>query len=209
MTSDIDRDSPSPYPPSTPDFDSDDEGALPSSLASYGLRASIAALTDRRLRDIVLRLADSNIQFRRALQREVAFLEELDTPPTTPTTPMHSHRRPKTKRASRSRKSRSSSRKAVAPKATPGTGNSILTEFPLPPDGNTSGNCVYHPGMLGYQSYRAQMCLIWPSLPPQVDWRTRFTSLSQEPRTAPRSRSCRRSQCGVAAMKMNGVQGAF
>lgn len=141
----FERDSPSPYPPSTPSIDSsDDEEEQPMYLARFGLRASVAALPDHQLRGIVLRLLDTSYSFRRALQKEIAFAdhEEPDTPPTTPTAT--THRRGKARRATRSRKSR---------KHAEGTQRSLtLPHQPLRPESpapqlDSGADHVYHPGM--------------------------------------------------------------
>ncbi|KAF5342608.1 hypothetical protein D9611_001403 [Ephemerocybe angulata] len=151
--SDIERDSPSPYPPSTPSNDSDDENEHPMYLASFGLRAAVYALPEQRLRELVLRLSDTNHSFRRALQKEVAFVEEPDTPPTTPTraTP----RRGKAKKGSKARKTRGNEGKQdhVQP-----TGKhqplALKAESPPPPmEIDNHNECVYHPGHLEDEVY--------------------------------------------------------
>jgi hypothetical protein len=84
-------DSASPYPPTT---DSDSDCA--SEHSNLGLRTSIAAVPEAKLRAILLKLADSNPRFHRAIIKEVAAaLPFNDSPPTTPT--MAKHRRPRRK----------------------------------------------------------------------------------------------------------------
>ncbi|EDR08358.1 uncharacterized protein LACBIDRAFT_296896 [Laccaria bicolor S238N-H82] len=84
-------DSASPYPPTT---DSDSDCA--SEPSNLGLRTSIAAVPEAKLRAILLKLADSNPRFHRAIIKEVAaVLPFNDSPPTTPT--MARHRRPRRK----------------------------------------------------------------------------------------------------------------
>jgi hypothetical protein len=134
--SDVEHDSsPSPYPPSTPSFDSDSEDERPS-LVSGSLSATLAALPEHRLRDIVMRLAGSDSSFRRALKREVSRAEEPETPPTTPT--RMSHRR-QPKKAKKTRKSRGSEGKG-APMSPPS-----VADTPTPEEGHDQ--LVYHPGM--------------------------------------------------------------
>jgi hypothetical protein len=77
-------DSPSPYPPSSPSIDSQDD-ERPDHL-STGVRASIAAIPESKLRSIVVKLADSNPRFQRAIMRELEYAQPFrDSPPTTPT----------------------------------------------------------------------------------------------------------------------------
>ncbi|TEB18584.1 hypothetical protein FA13DRAFT_1745588 [Coprinellus micaceus] len=77
--SDVEHDSsPSPYPPSTPSFDSDSEDERPN-LVSGSLSATLAALPEHRLRDIVMRLAGSDSSFRRALKREPPSVADTPT----------------------------------------------------------------------------------------------------------------------------------
>ncbi|RXW25553.1 hypothetical protein EST38_g372 [Candolleomyces aberdarensis] len=149
----LERDSPSPYPPSTPSLDSDsDEDSTTGAphLANAVLRSSIAGLPEYRLRDIVLRLADKNPMFRRAIQREVAFLcdQELDTPPATPTAPRHSR---KSKRTSRSSKSSRARRTKAS------SSHGIRAEDPPPPtlslNTTQTNDCVCHPGHLEDEVY--------------------------------------------------------
>lgn len=151
---DYERDSPSPYPPSTPSLDSDsDEEPTTSTphLANIALRSSIAALPEYRLQDIVLRLADKNPAFRRAIQKEVAFLrdQDLDTPPATPTTPLHSRKskRAGTGRPSKSRATRRTTKASLASNQGTRSEDASMT---VPPTvlNTTQGldDCVYHPG---------------------------------------------------------------
>ncbi|KAJ2918470.1 hypothetical protein MD484_g1949, partial [Candolleomyces efflorescens] len=150
----FERDSPSPYPPSTPSLDSDsDEDLSATHFSNAILRSSIAALPEYRLRDIVLRLAAKNPMFRRALQKEAAFLnpsdQELETPPTTPTAPRHSRKSKRTGRASKSstrdRRTKASSNHGSRPEdATPPTLSLNTTQ---------ATDCVYHPGHLEDEVY--------------------------------------------------------
>ncbi|CAA7266804.1 unnamed protein product [Cyclocybe aegerita] len=88
----MDYSSPSPYPPSSPSVTSDDEDMEPLSKAS--LRSSIMALSETKLRAILLKLADSNPRFQRAITKEVAYAQPLlDSPPTTPTNATHHRKR--------------------------------------------------------------------------------------------------------------------
>jgi len=77
-------DSPSPYPPSSPSSDSEDD-ERPDHL-SVGVRASIAAIPESKLRSIMMKLADSNPRFQRAIMKELTYVQSfVDSPPTTPT----------------------------------------------------------------------------------------------------------------------------
>lgn len=140
--SDIERDSsPSPYPPSTPSFDSDSDDECPIRHMSTGqLRAALKALPERRLRDIILRLADSDSGFRSAIQKEVSRVDGPDTPPATPT--RGSHRRPRSKKGGKTRKSRSGEGKQAAPIPLP----SVAAVSPVPETKEENDNLVYHPG---------------------------------------------------------------
>lgn len=77
-------DSPSPYPPSSPSTDSETD-ERPAHL-STSVRASIAAIPESKLRSIMVKLADSNPRFQRAIMRELTYAQPFgDSPPTTPT----------------------------------------------------------------------------------------------------------------------------
>ena len=73
----------SPYPPSSPsssDFEYDRE----SSYTTSSLRSSIAILPEATLRNLMLKLANRDTRFQRAITKE---LSRIDPSPTTPTTP--------------------------------------------------------------------------------------------------------------------------
>ncbi|KAF5327809.1 hypothetical protein D9619_004719 [Psilocybe cf. subviscida] len=81
-----------PYPPSsvfdTPS-DSDDSDDSDAPLPPSGLRTSVAALPESKLRRIMVKLAASNPRFHRAIMKELACAREftgdaVDTPPETP-----------------------------------------------------------------------------------------------------------------------------
>lgn len=77
-------DSPSPYPPSSPSTDSDsDDDEKHNHL---GVRASIAAIPETVLRSIMVKLANSNPRFQRAILKELTSAQPfVDSSPTTPT----------------------------------------------------------------------------------------------------------------------------
>ena len=85
----------SPYPSSSPSTDSEVEYSSP------GMRASIAAVPDSTLRAIMIKLAESNPQFHRAIMRELAQASG-ESPLTTPTTPKV--RKPERRRSKRHHK---------------------------------------------------------------------------------------------------------
>ncbi|KAJ3542368.1 hypothetical protein NMY22_g3532 [Coprinellus aureogranulatus] len=148
--SDIERDSsPSPYPPSTPSFDSDSDDDRPSLRMSSGLlRATLNALPERRLREIVLRLADSDSGFRQALQKEVTRVDEPETPPATPT--HASQRRPRSKKGRKTRQSRSSEgKRPTAPMRSP----PVVAASPAPSTNEEHDHLLYHPGHLEDEVY--------------------------------------------------------
>jgi hypothetical protein len=79
-------DSPSPYPPSSSTDSSTDDDEKPHYL-SGGIRASIATIPESKLRSIMVKLADTNPRFQRAIMKELTYAQPLgDSPPTTPTT---------------------------------------------------------------------------------------------------------------------------
>ena len=70
----------SPYQRSSPSTDSEVE--------YFGLRASIAAVSDSTLRTIMIKLAESSPHFHRAIMKELGCAQVIgESPPTTPTTP--------------------------------------------------------------------------------------------------------------------------
>ncbi|KAF8969100.1 hypothetical protein BDZ97DRAFT_1915466 [Flammula alnicola] len=94
-----DFDSPSPYPPSSPSTDSSDVESVAHSL-NTGLRSSIAALPESKLRSIIVKLADSNPRFQHAIMKELAYTHAIgDSPPTTPT--MSKQRKPRRRKTRR------------------------------------------------------------------------------------------------------------
>jgi len=103
------RESASPYPPSSPSVeDSDFEDALWSqSPTTNSLRAFIARIPESQLRSIIVKLADNNSHFERAITKELAdgpalpSSDVLNTSPSTPT-----GRKPRTFRRSKTRRSR-------------------------------------------------------------------------------------------------------
>ncbi|KAJ3514662.1 hypothetical protein NLJ89_g2250 [Agrocybe chaxingu] len=129
------RHSPSPYPPSSPSVTSDDEDIEPLS----GLRSSIAALSETKLRAILLKLADSNPRFQRAITKEVAYAQPLvDSPPTTPTNAKHH------------RKRRSKTRNHCKNLSGASTPSRKLTLAPAHLD---EAEFAYHPGHLEEEAY--------------------------------------------------------
>ncbi|KDR78785.1 hypothetical protein GALMADRAFT_1268985 [Galerina marginata CBS 339.88] len=140
-TFEYDYDPISPYPPSSPSADSDMEDCH--FLASNAtLRTSIASIPESRLRSIVIKLADSNPRFHRAIVKELAFAS-TDSPPTTPTNP-----KPYKSRRNRTRRNRNCK------------GLSVSTQVPYLYKRKVASSqslaqteCIYHPGHLDEEVY--------------------------------------------------------
>jgi len=127
----VNGDSSSPYPPSSPSIaDSDDDA---STTSTAGLRTSIATLSEAKLRAILIKLADSNPRFQRAIAKEVAYAQTFDeSSPTTPTN--HKMRKSHRPRPRPSRKDTSAAPCSRKRKVIP-THVACEAEY------------VYHPGM--------------------------------------------------------------
>ncbi|KAF8150911.1 hypothetical protein B0H34DRAFT_801820 [Crassisporium funariophilum] len=138
-----DYDSPSPYPPSSPSADSDGEYSPPPS--NMGLRTSIATVPESRLRAIMVKLADSNPRFQRAIMKELAYAQPFgDSPPTTPT----ATRQRKSRRSKTRRNCKNLSVSTVTPVPMFQRKRSVVALQPLYQD-----DCVYHPGQLEEEVY--------------------------------------------------------
>ncbi|PPQ88474.1 hypothetical protein CVT25_011920 [Psilocybe cyanescens] len=86
-----DFDSPSPYPPSSPSLGDSDDDLLLAQSSRATFRSSLASVPESTLRSIVVKLADSNPRFQRAIIKELAYINP-DSPPTTPTIARTAHR---------------------------------------------------------------------------------------------------------------------
>lgn len=130
-------DSPSPYPPSSPSTDSEDD-ERPDRL-STGVRASIAAIPESKLRSIMVKLADSNPRFQRAIMKELTYAHPFgDSPPTTPTNA-------KQRKAHRNKSRRNCKGLSVSTQDAPVRGYRRaleLAELEVP----YQNELVYHPG---------------------------------------------------------------
>jgi hypothetical protein len=78
-------DSSSPYPATSPSS-SDSEYDRDSTHTSTYLRSSIGILPEEKLRHLMLKLANRDPRFHRAIMKELSRIE-TDPAPTTPTTP--------------------------------------------------------------------------------------------------------------------------
>ena len=117
-------------PRNSPSTDSEVEYLCP------GLRASVAAVPDSKLRAIMIKLAESSPHFHRTIMKELGSAQDsAESLPTTPTTP-------KAYNPQRRRSKRGSHHKTLT----------ISTQTPIHNPKRTGrersyqSDCVYHPG---------------------------------------------------------------
>ena len=170
----------SPYPPSSPsssDFEYDRE----SHCTAY-LRSSIAILPEEKLRDVMLKLANSDRRFQRAMMKEVSRLE-VDPSPTTPTTPTPAKQRKWHRKLRQNVKDLTISTDSLR----------ALSQM------HHEIEYMYHPG-----AFIERACVLLDAkLSFKVVSRMKYTSLYQCFPTRPTSSAP--SRCGVVVMRTSGV----
>jgi hypothetical protein len=123
----------SSYPRNSPSTDSENEYLCP------GLRASVAAVPDSKLRAIMIKLAESSPHFHRTIMKELGCAKtSAESSPTTPTTPkICNPQRRRSKRGHHKTLTISTQTPIRNPKRT-GRERSYQSD------------CVYHPGQFAF-----------------------------------------------------------
>ncbi|KAF9546970.1 hypothetical protein CPC08DRAFT_648885 [Agrocybe pediades] len=150
MRSTSELDSTSPYPPSSPSVESELENAdhTWSHTMISSLRSSIANIPESELRSLIVRLANKDLHFQRAIREELTCSLPLDSSASvSPTTPTHKRHKARRNRIPRHNKEITISRKSSW------SDDNLKT-----PRRATKPKICFHPGTLEEDVYEFLSC---------------------------------------------------